>query len=283
VNAREPVGASARWSRAALRGARPRLARTVATKTDRPRVWGRAPLPQSPPHAARIPYGHRGLEAALQREQAPLEPRQVDAFRVRWEYSGRHIQRETGNLVETRGPRTAGTSQRAAVCGSIGLGVIRRQTLVLAAAPAVIVGCETRKPGPVTVEGAPLASKRGVKVAGKLSGDVRGSDYPDGRPESRISFLGDEPHGLARGWWPNGQLQWEVEYDRGKRHGQFRAWYDTGLLESERTYRNGASHGEFVDYHPNGAVAARGRYENGTLVECEGWAADGSPDPSQCE
>ena len=120
--------------------------------------------------------------------------------------------------------------------------------------------------------GAPIHSA--VQEKTELT-DVRGEDFPDGRPKSRITFRGDDPHGLAQEWWPNGRLHWEVTYRNGKRHGTLRMWYETGQLESIREYVDGKKHGPFTDYHSNGLKAAEGRYERDHLKVLQEWDDNG--------
>ncbi len=142
------------------------------------------------------------------------------------------------------------------------------------------------------------------------------SFYPDGKPQSRSSFVRGVPDGEFQQWHAGGAPACEGRYAMGRRVGQWSLWDEHGVLRERSTWRDGILDGEaaawdangqrvwvgtyahgrrqgnFEAFHPNGQVRVRGVFESGephgrfTAFYADGTRADegrykgGHPDGS---
>jgi antitoxin component YwqK of YwqJK toxin-antitoxin module len=104
--------------------------------------------------------------------------------------------------------------------------------------------------------------------------DVKTDYYPDGKPKTVASYLGDIPQGVRREYDNAGRVVASFTFDKGKliaegiiddegvKDGQWKEYYADGQLRSEGLYSLGNRVGRWRFYHPDGSLEQEGNYNN---------------------
>lgn len=105
----------------------------------------------------------------------------------------------------------------------------------------------------------------GIRVNGKVHGEVRGEDA-EGRLMTKESYQQGVRVGTRIDYYPSGAKFADYTYDSaGLPQGVSRRWFENGKVAQEMHFKDGVSHGTMTQYFPNGRPSVVG-----TIVQGKG-------------
>ena len=96
-----------------------------------------------------------------------------------------------------------------------------------------------------------MGSSYSTNAAGEFD-DLMVESYPDGTPQSIVSYRNGKREGKSSFFYPDGSIESVMYFQNDEIHGSVQHFHPNGALRSDMTYCNGETCGEERDYDEQG-------------------------------